>query len=319
MGWAGNVFMSAAVVDGLPAEVCAPYFHNEFLQDDVNKFARLASGSRIGTLHAATGGRPGDSARHNELNAPLGFGPELRAAFTTAAGAWGVANLLRERGAPDFSAQEVALVRAVSGHVAEGLRAALRNQAPRPGPDGVAEEPAVVVFDADGSVGSLSPAAARLLAACGGLPVTDGQGATVPAEAYIVAAQARALAAGRGGPPARARVQDRGGRWLSLSASCPRDAAGQPAHTVLVVELARPAQVAPIIVEAHDLTRREQEVVRLLARGLSNHAIARELCLSPHTVKDHVKAVLEKLDVDSRQMILAKLFRDDLQPAMTNH
>ncbi len=48
------------------------------------------------------------------------------------------------------------------------------------------------------------------------------------------------------------------------------------------------------------LTPREGEVLRLLARGLSNRLIARELALSEKTVKAHVSAVLAKLDVADR-------------------
>lgn len=48
------------------------------------------------------------------------------------------------------------------------------------------------------------------------------------------------------------------------------------------------------------LTRREQEVLRLLAEGCSNQAIARELFIEVSTVKTHVTNVLAKLGVDSR-------------------
>jgi LuxR family maltose regulon positive regulatory protein len=48
------------------------------------------------------------------------------------------------------------------------------------------------------------------------------------------------------------------------------------------------------------LTGREVEVVALIARGVSNKLIARELDLSPHTVKRHVANTLAKLGVASR-------------------
>lgn len=56
----------------------------------------------------------------------------------------------------------------------------------------------------------------------------------------------------------------------------------------------------------HDpLSAREAEVLGLMARGLSNKHIARELELSPHTVKRHVAHILEKLDLTSRSQAAA--------------
>ena len=48
------------------------------------------------------------------------------------------------------------------------------------------------------------------------------------------------------------------------------------------------------------LTARENEALQLLARGLTNRAIAQELGITPHTVKFHVKAIMSKLDAQSR-------------------
>jgi DNA-binding NarL/FixJ family response regulator len=48
------------------------------------------------------------------------------------------------------------------------------------------------------------------------------------------------------------------------------------------------------------LTAREREVLRHVARGLTNKAIARELGLSPGTVKVHVERLLAKLGVTDR-------------------
>jgi len=49
-----------------------------------------------------------------------------------------------------------------------------------------------------------------------------------------------------------------------------------------------------------ELTAREREVLALLARGLSDKGIARNLEISPKTVGHHVSAVLRKLDASSR-------------------
>ena len=48
------------------------------------------------------------------------------------------------------------------------------------------------------------------------------------------------------------------------------------------------------------LTRRETDVLRATARGLSNKEIARELCIAPETVKSHAKSIFWKLTVRSR-------------------
>jgi DNA-binding NarL/FixJ family response regulator len=49
-----------------------------------------------------------------------------------------------------------------------------------------------------------------------------------------------------------------------------------------------------------ELTTREVEVLRLVARGLGNRAIAEELFLSEKTVKTHVANIMQKLQVKSR-------------------
>jgi DNA-binding NarL/FixJ family response regulator len=51
---------------------------------------------------------------------------------------------------------------------------------------------------------------------------------------------------------------------------------------------------------AAGLTAREQEILQLVAEGLTNHDIARRLFLSDKTVGHHVSAILAKLGVPSR-------------------
>ena len=58
---------------------------------------------------------------------------------------------------------------------------------------------------------------------------------------------------------------------------------------------------------APSLTSREEEVLRLVAAGLSNRQIAERLGLRPQTVKNHVRRVFEKLDVHSRLELIGAL------------
>jgi two-component system, NarL family, nitrate/nitrite response regulator NarL len=65
----------------------------------------------------------------------------------------------------------------------------------------------------------------------------------------------------------------------------------------------------PLTPLAETLTPREIEVLRLLAEGLPNKAIARRLAISEHTVKFHVNAILGKLGVESRTEAVVRATR----------
>ena len=54
------------------------------------------------------------------------------------------------------------------------------------------------------------------------------------------------------------------------------------------------------------MSKRELELLELLAEGLSNQGIAERLFLSPHTVKVHVRNIYSKLDVSSRTQAVAR-------------
>lgn len=60
------------------------------------------------------------------------------------------------------------------------------------------------------------------------------------------------------------------------------------------------------------LTERELEVLRLLADGLGQQAIAAELVISPKTVGTHIEHILEKLGVHSRAEAVAAAYRSQL-------
>ena len=63
---------------------------------------------------------------------------------------------------------------------------------------------------------------------------------------------------------------------------------------------------------SHGLTARELQVLRLVAAGKTNKAVARALSLSEKTVDRHVSNIFTKLDVSSRAAATAYAFRHHL-------
>jgi DNA-binding NarL/FixJ family response regulator len=86
-----------------------------------------------------------------------------------------------------------------------------------------------------------------------------------------------------------------------MAAALRTTVAGAPAlDSRIAFQLARDLVSEPTRPAAPRLSGREQEVLHLLAQGLSNRAIARQLELSEATVKSHVSRLLDKLGASSR-------------------
>jgi PAS domain S-box-containing protein len=86
--------------------------------------------------------------------------------------------------------------------------------------------------------------------------------------------------------------------WVNLNASLVRHPSGEPAYFIAVIQDIDERKRAALVLRS--LTPREIEVLELLARGLTNPQIARELYISARTVKFHVQHVIEKLGVSDR-------------------
>ena len=299
--------IGAGLVRDLPLELCAPTWDYEFLVPDVLKFADITrSGRAVADLHEETGGNPDRSPRWREYSPASGFASELRVVFAVGDRAWGIGQLDRLGDAPRFSDAERAWLERVAPIVSRGLRRAMLTQpalAPSRGPG-------IVILSADGRVVSATSEASAWFDEIEPAAMIGGDdGFPVPFEPRAYASRVRA-AAEEAGPVPRTRLRTRGGVWLSMHGSVLQGTD----QLAIVIEPAKGADVAPLIVEAYELTRRELEVTRAIARGLTTSEIAAELIVSPHTVKDHVKSVFEKVGVSSRGELVAKVFAEHYSP-----
>jgi DNA-binding CsgD family transcriptional regulator len=225
-------------------------------------------------------------------------------------------SLLRRRGRPPFSPQETELVASLSAPLGEALRARARPAGLLGGP-AVGGRPGLLLFDRHGELVSANEEAKAWLAELPSeqnlLPSDLGVG--VPMWMLGTVFGALAVARGGGDGTARSRVRTRRGTWLVCHASLLCDAEDVLTGVAVVIEPATAAEIAPIIVQAYDLTDREQQITRLIARGAGTAEIADELFLSAHTVRDHVKAIFAKVGVSSRGELVAKLFAEHYEPA----
>ena len=289
------------------AFICA----NEYLQDDVSKFASLA-GRRapVGILSFETGGRPERSARFREIYSARGWGAEMRASFDAGGMTWGSVMLLRQAGRPDFTPAEAGFLVSASRHVAHGIRTTLLSDAGAAGGD--EEAPGVVVVDARGEVESATPAARVWVAELAGEEPPDG--GPLPAAVLAVAAQARRAVADCDAAPARSHVRAPSGRWLTLHAAPLSDV--PDGRIAVIVQVSRPAELALAIAAAHGLTGREREVLGAVLRGRSTTEIAAALHLSPYTVQDHLMAIFEKPGARNRAELAGRLFYRHFEPRL---
>jgi len=309
------------VEDGLPAAAVIRLTEIELREPDFNKFTALARADQpTASLSGATAGDLDRSLRQRELRRPSGFADELRAVLSGTAGSWGALTLLREARSPHFTPAEVRFVASLAGALADGLRrAALIGDAV----DGGDGDTGLLVLAADGTVEMANPAAGRWLDELG---AGDRPGGHLPLAVRAAASRARAAAAdgandddgdGPAARLARARIRTPAGRWLVVRGSLLGDGPGS--RVAVLLEAARPPELAPLIADAYGFTERERLVTELVARGLPTSEIAGRLHLSAYTVQDHLKSIFEKSGTGSRGDLVARLFFDHYAPRLTPH
>jgi DNA-binding CsgD family transcriptional regulator len=311
-----TLLFTSAVVDDILARATSQFLENEFLRDDSVKFASLARDrTPVDSLGVATRGKLAHSPRYQEILAPMDLGDELRAALVVGSKCWGFMCLHRERSSPNFTPAEAAFLAKLTPHLAEGLRTALLIGDGRVSSLAL-EGPGLVLLGDDLSLAAITPAGEGWLAE---VAKSEWPGSLeLPGAVYAVAA--RLLALERGGHELadlmpRTRLRSASGRWLVLHASRLR-AAGTEGQIAVIFEEARPSEIAPLIVDAYGLTKREGEITQLVARGLSTAEVSKELHITPNTVRDHFKAIFDKVGVRSRRELVGQIFAQQYHPRM---
>jgi DNA-binding CsgD family transcriptional regulator len=116
---------------------------------------------------------------------------------------------------------------------------------------------------------------------------------------------------------AAARVLSRSGRWILLHGAAL--VAGTARRGAVIVEPAHPARLAPLLMAAYGLTRREQEITQLVLRGASTAEIAAALEVTPYTVQQHLKGIFDKVGVRSRRELVSRVFFTHYEPRIRDN
>ena len=311
-----TLLFTGSVVDEL-ASATPQLIENELLHDDVNKFTWLArSNLPVGDLAQATQGELSRSRRYREILAPNGIGDELRAALLTGACCWGFLCVHRDRSGPHFTATEAAYLARLTPHFAEGLRTALLLSSATG--SAVPDEPGLLLLTEDLSVVAITSAASHWLA-----EVAEAdwpRKLALPYAISAVVARMLALEQGKETQPdlvPRTRLRTASGHWLVLHASRLSGSSTQ-GQIAVIIEVARPVEIAPLIAQAYDLSKRESEIMQSVLRGWSTVEMADTFHISSHTVQDHLKAIFEKVGVRSRRELVGQLFAQQYQPRIAS-
>jgi DNA-binding NarL/FixJ family response regulator len=279
-----------------PAELDRALWRNELLQDDVHKLAELARRrSPVTSLSELDAASAAHSPRVQEILRPAGIGDGLRVMLRVSGSTWGHIGIYRELGARPFGPDERGLLAVLAGEIAEGLRRSLSR---RPEPDAAVIVPGVVAFDAQCRVVSATTQARRVMALMPG---------DASSTLYAVA-----ISAGRR-DHASARVRLTDGRWLLLQGGRMHGSSNDSAGVTVSFMPAPPADTTSLLLRLHALSARQREVAELLLSGPRTNQIAAHLCISPHTLRDHSKAIFSKLGVQGRAELMA-LVSDNLSP-----
>lgn len=121
-----------------------------------------------------------------------------------------------------------------------------------------------------------------------------------------------ALKAGAGGFMLKASPPERLAEAVEIVATGEALLAPAVTRRLIAEHIRRPPPTTGVPEPLRELTPRERDVLRLLARGVTNDEIATELVIEVATVKTHVNRILAKLDLRSRAQAVVAAYETGL-------
>ena len=267
---------------------------------DITSRPSLVLGERASiTLSAATTGDLARSMRWRECLRPHGVGDELMTVCRGRHGCWGSIELMRDSDDPPFTDDDAEFLGELAPMLAAIIRNSLRDGGPAPHAHDRSLPPATLIVDAELRPTSWTPAFRAWL---GELPTGPE---VLPPAVYELGTRVLTPPEAANGLPASVRVRTRSGRWAMLEGA-PLEGADR-GNVAITIRGATTDEVFDLLAKAYDLTRRERQLVALMLDGLATKQLAAALCISPHTVQDHLKAIFAKTNLRSRRELVSHL------------
>lgn len=303
----GSGLPTHAIADN-PAVARNPARFHQLVYGDVAGLGRSDAPNADGAVSVfsqSTGGGLDSNAPWREVLGPAGLGDGLDAALVAGRLCWGHLSLYRGADCCWFTESDRAFIADITPTFAYDLRRSIRTVAVCDTPDD-SDVPGILVLDPHLRVLAITREARRWLMEIDPAPTVVAD--RLPGFVYALGAR---VGSEENGHPERSRVRVRtpGGQWLVLwGAALSSAGSAVPAGSIAItIEPARSGEIAPLLMQAWGLSRREREVASLVLDGLDTDEIAAELFISPHTVRDHVRSALDKVGVRSRRHLVSAL------------
>jgi DNA-binding CsgD family transcriptional regulator len=267
---------------------------------DVTSKPRIALGPRASVaLSAATQGDLARSPRWRECLQPYGIGDELMTVCCDRHGCWGSVELMRDSDDAPFQEEDSRLLHELAPILGTLLRRSLLQSWQAEQDDAPPLPPATLILDTELRPSSWTPRFQDWLAE---LPRA---GEMLPPAVYELGARVLTPPRLATGLPASVRLRTRSGRWAVIEAA-PLEGA-ERGGVAITVRAAIGDEIFDLLCKTYDLSRRERQLVALVLDGLATKQLAQALCISPHTVQDHLKSIFAKTRVRSRRELTSHL------------